>query len=91
MHLESMKIINSSRDSLNAAISELNRENRSINMEKCKRMVEIGVEESKNDPLVKGLTMNMNMIDEEIAQKSEQLAKLNANQSSMIATPQKSM
>ena len=51
---------------------------------------EIGVEESKNDPLVKGLTMNMNMIDEEIAQKSEQLAKLNANQSSMIATPQKS-
>ncbi len=76
--LESMKMINSSRDSVNAAISELNCEKRSINMEKCKRMVEIGVEESKNNPLVEVLIMNMNMTDEEIAQKSEQLAKLNA-------------
>ena len=76
--LESMKMINSFRDSVNAAISELNCEKRSINVEKCKRTEEIGVEESKNNPLVEGLIMNMNMIDKEIAQKSEQLAKLNA-------------
>ena len=53
-------------------------------------MVEIGVEASNNDPLVEGLTMNMNAIDEEIAQKTEQLNKLEETESSMMATPQKS-
>eukprot|EP00956_Cyclotella_meneghiniana_P026140 scaffold55858_cov100-Cyclotella_meneghiniana.AAC.1 len=62
VRLDSLKMINSSRDSLNAAISDLNREKRAINIEKCKRMVEIGAEASKNDPLVEGLTMNMDMI-----------------------------
>ena len=90
VRLDSLKMINSSRDSLNAAISDLNREKRAINIEKCKRMVEIGAEASKNDPLVEGLTMNMDMIDEEIAQKKEQIANLAANENSMITTPQKS-
>ena len=90
IRLDSLKMINSSRDSLNAAISDLNREKRAINIQKCKRMLEIGAEASKNDPLVEGLTMNMDMIDEEIAQKKEQIANLAANENSMITTPQKS-
>ena len=88
VHLESLKMINSSRSRavFNSAITELNCGKRSINTDKCKRMVEIGVNKaSKSDPLVEGLTLNMDSIDEEIAQKKDQLSnsKLNADESSM--------
>ena len=86
VHLESLKMINSSRSRavFNSAITELNCGKCSINTDKCKRMVEIGVNKaSKSDPLVEGLTLNMDSIDEEIAQKKDQLSKLNADESSM--------